>query len=73
MGFDELHGQFGRHHDVTLRIRFSDAVGEGRDAAFLEVLVHESVHDGIVEAVEEPNGLNNGDDHVKFDSIIFLL
>lgn len=48
-------------------------MGEGGDAALLEVLVHEGVHDGIVEAVEKPNGLNNGDDHVQCDSVIFLL
>lgn len=70
---DELHAQFGRRHDSSPLVRFLYAVGEGGDAALLEVLVHEGVHDGIVEAVEEPDGLNNGDDHVDCDSVVFLL
>ncbi len=64
LGFDELHAQFGPHHGAALLVGLSDAVGEGGDAALLEVLVHEGIHDGIVEAVEEPDGLNDGDDHV---------
>lgn len=73
MGFDELHGQFRRRCGAALLVRFSDAVGQGGDAALLEILIHEGIHDRIVEAVEEPNGLNNGDDHVKFHPVIFLL
>lgn len=73
MRFNELHAHFGHHHSCNLLVRLSDAVGEGGDAALLEVLVHKGVHDGIVEAVEEPDGLNDGDDHVERDSVIFLL
>lgn len=73
MGFDELHAKFGPHHGVALLVGLSDAVGEGGDAALLEVLVHEGIHDGIVEAVEEPDGLYNGDNHVQCDSVVFLL
>lgn len=73
LGFDELYAQFGRHHSRTLRFGFPEAVGEGGDAALLKVLVHEGVHDGVVEAVEEPDGLNDSDDHVQRDSVVFLL
>ncbi len=73
LGFDELHVQFGRHRNGALLVGFSDAVGEGGDAALLEVLVHEGVHNGVVETIEEPDGLNNGNDHVECDSIVFFL
>lgn len=52
---------------------FTEAVGEGRDAALLEVFIHEGINNWIVEAVEEPNGLNYSDDHVQGDSIVLLL
>jgi len=70
--FDELHARFGPRRGDALRVRLLNAVGEGGHAALLEVLVHEGVHDGIVEAVEEPDGLNNGDDHVEGDSVILV-
>lgn len=73
MGFDELHAQSGPHRSATLLVRFADAMGEGGHAALFEILIHEGIHDRIVEAVEEPDGLNNGDYHVKCDSVIFLL
>lgn len=73
LGFDELHTQSRRRHSATLLGRLSNAVGEGGEATLLEVLVHEGVDDGIVEAVEEPDGLNSGDDHVECDSVIFVL
>lgn len=53
-------------------VRFTETVGEGRNTALLEVLIHEGIHDWIVEAVEESNGLNNGDDHVQGDAVILL-
>lgn len=73
LGFDVLHAQFGRHHSATWLVGFPDTLGEGGDATLLEVLVHEGVHDGVVEAVEEPDGLNYGNDHVERDAVIFVL
>lgn len=73
LGFDEVQAQFGRHHSSALLVRFPDALGEGGDAALLEILIHEGIHNGIIKAVEEPNGLNDGDDHINCDSVIFVL
>lgn len=81
---DELNVQLGRrpprttchpHHGprLSLRLRLAHAVGEGGDAALLEVLVHEGVDDGVVEAVEEADGLDDGDDHVQRDVVVLLL
>lgn len=73
LGFNEVQAQFGRHHSSALLVRFPDALGEGGDAALLEILVHEGIYNGIIKAVEEPDGLNDGDDHVNRDSVIFVL
>lgn len=81
---DELNAQLGRRPTRTprthrrrprqnLRLRLAHAVGEGGDAALLEVLVHEGVDDGVVEAVEEADGLDDGDDHVQRDVVVLLL
>lgn len=81
---DELNAQLGRrtprtachpHHlpRQSLRLWLAHTVGEGGDAALLEVLVHEGVDDGVVEAVEEADGLYDGDDHVQRDVVVFLL
>lgn len=72
-GFDELHAQPRHRRGDALLVGFADALGEGGDAALFEVLVHERVHNGIVEAVEEPDGLNDGDDRVQGYAVIFLL
>lgn len=73
MRFNELHTQSGHCTGTALLVGFSDAVGQGGDAALFEVLIHEGIHDRIVEAVEEPNGLNNGDEHGKCHPVVFLL
>lgn len=54
-------------------VGFAEAVGEGGDAALFELLVHEGVDDGVVEAVEEADGLNDGDDHVERDLAVLVL
>lgn len=73
LGFDKVHAEFGRRHGGHLLVGLSDALGEGGDAALLEILVHEGVHDWIVEAVEEADGLDHGDDHVDGDAVVFVL
>lgn len=73
MRLDELHTESGCHGGSPLLVRFADAVGEGGDTALFEVLVHEGVHNGVVEAVKESDCLNDGYDHIKRDSVVFLL
>lgn len=73
LGLDELHAHLGRRLGSALLAGSPDAVGQSGDAALLEVLVHEGVNDGIVEAVEEADGLDNGHDHVEGDAVVFLL
>lgn len=73
MGFDVLHTEFGRHHGTSLLVGFSDALRERGHAALLEILVHEGVHDGVVEAVEEADGLDDSDDHVDRDAVVLVL
>lgn len=72
LGLDELYSQIGRHHGPRLLGGLSHAVRQRRDAALLKVLVHEGVDDGVVEAVEEADGLDDGDDHVERHSVVFL-
>lgn len=74
LGLDEVHAEFGRRRRRGhLLVGLPDALGEGGDAALLEVLVHEGVDDGIVEAVEEADGLDHGDDRVDRDAVVFVL
>ena len=68
-----MHAEFGPRSGNHLLVGFADALGQRGDAALLEVLVHEGVDDGIVEAVEEADGLDHGDDHVDRDAIVFIL
>lgn len=55
------------------RAVFHNAEAEGRQKIFLEVLIHESIHNRVANRIEEPYDLDNCKDHFDCHIIILLL
>lgn len=73
LGLDEVDAESWDRRGAVLLVGFADAVGQSGNAGLLEVLVHEGVDNGVVKAVEEADGLDDGDDHVHRDAVVFVL